>query len=400
MGLFSTLLGAARPDRRPRTLAKAPRRGGVERCEPREMLAADVLLGSVYYEEATGDDSAPDVLQVSFVGGADGTTLDRLVIDGDKLGDGLGTGDVFFDTEPTDPGVFGAVGLTIVETDGFTVTGAEVLDGGTSIAFTFDGFDAGEELVFSIDVDEVSFASGDEVDVTAVAEGGEFQRSHLRGEFSAPGFVDLPLSAQYWDSFDADFDAAEAATGGELTRLPSDVYEFPTEQPDRTAGAVAHAPQVELARLSGYVYHDRDDDGLKEAGEEGIAGVTLELLDTAGSVHATTTTGADGFYEFRNLEKGAWSVREAQPAGWLDGKDTPGSTDGGVSPNGVATNDFIGGVVLDYFDVGENYNFGELLAGSIAGRVHASDGPDCDYENPDELLEGVVVELLSPAGVV
>ena len=57
------------------------RRCQIEELEPRRLMAADVaphvLLGSVYFEEATGDDSQPDIIQVSFVGGAAGTTLNR-----------------------------------------------------------------------------------------------------------------------------------------------------------------------------------------------------------------------------------------------------------------------------------------------------------------------------------
>ena len=60
----------------------APRRGrrfSVESLEERRLMAGDVapqvLLGSVYFEEATGDDSRPDVIQVTFEGGAAGTTL-------------------------------------------------------------------------------------------------------------------------------------------------------------------------------------------------------------------------------------------------------------------------------------------------------------------------------------
>ncbi|MEM1342788.1 MAG: hypothetical protein AAGF68_10725, partial [Pseudomonadota bacterium] len=60
----------------------------VEHLEQRQLLAADVILGGVYFEEATGDDSQPDIIQVSFEGGAEGTVLNRIVIDGDKLSDG------------------------------------------------------------------------------------------------------------------------------------------------------------------------------------------------------------------------------------------------------------------------------------------------------------------------
>ncbi|MEQ8846135.1 SdrD B-like domain-containing protein, partial [Botrimarina sp.] len=300
MGLISSLL-----NRRARRLPKAPRRASVERMEPRQMLAADVLLGSVYFEEATGDDSQPDLLQVSFVGGAAGTTLDRLVIDGDKLGDGLSTGDVFFDTEPGEPGSFKSVGLSVVESVGFQVTGVEVLDGGTAIAFTFEGFEAGEVLVFSVDVDEAQFVAGDTIDTNSLVEGAEFQRSILTGNFSAPGHVDLSVQALYFDAFDATFAAEESAAGAELSQLPDDAYQPGDDFTDRTAGAVARAAQIEYASLSGYVYHDRSDDGLRDAGEEAIGGVTLELIDASGQgTGVYATTDALGYYRFTDLEAG------------------------------------------------------------------------------------------------
>ncbi|CAL1151181.1 unnamed protein product [Cladocopium goreaui] len=393
VGLISTLF------RRPsRPLAKAPRRSGVEPLEQRQMLAADVLLGAVYYEESTGEDTQPDILHVSFVGGAEGTTLDRLVISGDKAGDGFTVNDVFFDIDPAQPGDFAPVGFSLVESDGFEVTGVSVSDGSTDIVFTFDGFDAGETLVFSIDVDEfdqVDPTNGDPV-FNATAEGAEFQFSNIVGDFSAPGHVDLQLSGTYYDFFDDLRVDAESDTGLSLGDLPDDDYESQEDDPVRTAGAVAHAPQLELATLSGFVYHDRDDDGLREPGqsEEPIADVTVELLDASGAVIGATTTDTNGFYEFVDLEQGVYSVRETQPAGWFDGKDTAGSE------GGTVTNDLISLIDLDYGEHSVNNNFGELLGATIGGRVHAMDGPDCDFDNPDVLLEGVTIELLNPAGQV
>ncbi len=61
------------------------------------MAVQPIHFGSVYYEEATGDDSAGDILEVTFRGYAPGTQLTRITIDGDKLKDGgLTLGDIFF----------------------------------------------------------------------------------------------------------------------------------------------------------------------------------------------------------------------------------------------------------------------------------------------------------------
>src|SRR3954453_6033573 len=84
---------SVRTIRSPQSPIRNPRRCQIEELEPRRLFAADiaphVILGSVYFEEATGDDSKPDVIQVSFAGGAAGTTMTRLTINGDKRQDGL-----------------------------------------------------------------------------------------------------------------------------------------------------------------------------------------------------------------------------------------------------------------------------------------------------------------------
>src|SRR3954470_12940089 len=389
----------------------APRRCQIEELEPRRLFAVDVaphvLLGSVYFEEATGDDSQPDVIQVSFTGGAAGTTLNRLTINGDKRQDGLTDGDVFFDTAAGGLGAFQHDGLKIVSAEGFTVNGVTVVDGGSQIVFDLSGFDAGEKLVFSVDADEAQFVDGPNVDTNSLVEGGEFQRSILTGQFSATGDVDLSLTALYWDEFDTNFATAYSQTG-ETLNLPNDNYSVDHDFSDRTAGAVAHAAQIPLATISGWVYHDRNDDGTFQHGtEEGIGAVTVELLDGNGNATGiTTTTSTDpsklGFYEFRNLTPGTYGVREVQPNGWLDGKDAAGDHGGTAAPEPSGTiADKITGAVLNYGDHGLNYNFGELLPSSISGRVHADNGPDCDFDNPNNhWLEGVTIDLLDGNGTL
>ena len=89
---------------------------------------------------------------------------------------------------------------------------------------------------------------------------------------------------------------------------------------------------------------------------------------------------------------------EVHPAGWLDGNDTPGNLGGvaDVSPPG----DMISQIMINWGEMGIEYNFGELLPGSISGRIHADDGPDCDFDDPHHMLEGVQVDLLDGQGNV
>src|SRR6185503_11310302 len=52
-------------------------------------------------------------------------------------------------------------------------------------------------------------------------------------------------------------------------------------------------------------------DGIQDAGELGISGVVVNLLNATGQVIATTTTGANGFYLFNGVAAGSYTVEVA-----------------------------------------------------------------------------------------
>ena len=155
----------------------------------------------------------------------------------------------------------------------------------------------------------------------------------------------------------------------------------------------------EPAALSGYVYHDVNDNGLKESGEEAIAGVTVTLYSLTGEVVAVTTTNSLGWYQFTGLSAGGFRVVESQPANWLDGQDTPGTIDG--TPAGSRTaNDTLQIERLRWGSTGENYNFGEFLPGTLQGTVHADLNRNCYFDTNEWPIAGVRIELLGANGVV
>ena len=121
--------------------------------------------------------------------------------------------------------------------------------------------------------------------------------------------------------------------------------------------------------LSGYVYCDADNDGVKDAGEKGIAGVVVKVTgtDRLGAVNRTTTTNADGFYKFTQLNPGTYKLTETQPSGVTDGKDTLGRlydavTGAQVGNRGTASNDMFSNIQIPKGNpvIGKNYNFGEI----------------------------------------
>jgi uncharacterized repeat protein (TIGR01451 family) len=123
------------------------------------------------------------------------------------------------------------------------------------------------------------------------------------------------------------------------------------------------------ACISGFVYEDNNDNGLKEAGEAGIKDVSVSLTGTdilGNIVSLSTLTSATGAYQFCNLVPGTYKVTETQPANYVDGKDTAGSL------GGTVTNDMIADVTLGSGANGINYNFGERLSFDLSlSKRHA-----------------------------
>ncbi|OGH31288.1 MAG: hypothetical protein A3I54_01035 [Candidatus Levybacteria bacterium RIFCSPLOWO2_02_FULL_41_11] len=74
--------------------------------------------------------------------------------------------------------------------------------------------------------------------------------------------------------------------------------------------------------LSGQKFNDLNGDGVKDQGEPGLAGWTINL---GGDGNDSATTNNDGNYEFTNLGPGSYAIAEEQQAGWAQTAPTGGS---------------------------------------------------------------------------
>ncbi len=153
--------------------------------------------------------------------------------------------------------------------------------------------------------------------------------------------------------------------------------------------------EITPASIAGNIYVDLDEDCIRDANEQPIAGVTVTLLDQAGNVVATAQTDAAGRYSFGNLRPGQYSVRESQPSGYFQGGQRAGSGGGDAS-----TQDVISSISLSPGSQLVDYDFCELLPGSIAGIVFADLDFDCIHDVSEATLSGVSVELLDGTGSV
>ncbi len=489
-----------------------------EQMEPRQLMTAappQIHFGSVFFDPAPGTNTAPNTIQITFVGGAPGTELSQLVIDGSKNQLGLAVGDIVWKS-PGGPSQSGQSPLTVVSSNGFQVLNETAVDGGTQIILTLSGFVSGDKLVLTDNAERITAIDPATHAVTTapLAKGNNFQSAHLFGTFIAPHYENLSINTAFVAGYDTLFTQNNTTYGSTLD-LPPQNYMPPstTDQSNQTAGAnvlvtqtplpisiggtvfsdpnlnnnrdsgepgvggvtltlyesdgsqyvstgqatttdangnylfqwlqpgtyqvVESQPQgyfavgakagsvngstdgtvasslvvsqiavlggedsvendfalAQAVNLSGYVYHDTNNNGLRETGEQGIGGVTIVVTPVStldgSTASLTTTTAADGSWSVTGLAPGQYKVIETtQPAGYLDGKVTPGSLGGIVAPVG----DEIDGVTLTGGQSGTEYDFGKRLPASLSGNV-----TDC---LTNQSLAGVTVQLLDSGGNV
>ncbi len=155
------------------------------------------------------------------------------------------------------------------------------------------------------------------------------------------------------------------------------------------------------ASIKGTVYHDRNDNGVQDDGEEGIGGVLIQLFDNNGNVVQETRTDAQGDYCFEDLIAGTYKIVESQPATFNDGKDTLGTVagaDGSTTPSGFVEADAFCDIVLEGGDQGTEYNFGELRLASVKGTVFHDVNNDGVQDSGEEGIANVLIQLFDADG--
>ncbi|MDZ4780472.1 MAG: SdrD B-like domain-containing protein, partial [Planctomycetia bacterium] len=148
--------------------------------------------------------------------------------------------------------------------------------------------------------------------------------------------------------------------------------------------------EILASSIAGFVYVDADNDGVFDPGEAPIPNTTITLTgtdDLGNAINQVDTTDAAGAYLFENLRPGTYTITETQPAGFLDGKDTIGT------PGGTTANDVFSNIVLPTGFNGEDNNFGEILASSIAGFVYVDADNDGVFDPGEAPIPNTTITL-------
>ncbi len=81
--------------------------------------------------------------------------------------------------------------------------------------------------------------------------------------------------------------------------------------------------EYQLASLGNTIFNDLNDNGVQDALDPGIKGVTVDLLDNSGVNIDTTLTDDTGNYLFTSLVAGTYTVTMTLPSGLIPGNNCP-----------------------------------------------------------------------------
>ncbi len=170
--------------------------------------------------------------------------------------------------------------------------------------------DAGEPGIAGILVqvfDGASLVGTDTTDANGEYLVGNLPAGDYTVQFNLPGgreFTTQDAGAD--DTVDSDPDAT-----GRTAVIPLAAGE---NNIDVDAG-VLPIPVVELGSISNLVFEDTNGDGIQDAGEPGVAGVTVTVRNSLGAVVATATTDANGEYIVEDLPADTYTVEFTVPGG-------------------------------------------------------------------------------------
>ncbi len=383
-----------------------------EVMEQRRVLSADPVIAAVTYLEGdAGQDTTPDHFEVTFEGGAETTALTQFTINGDQdLSGDLSDGDMFFDPDKLAPGTGGYHPFQFDAANSYGIDAGDITSfsisaNGLQLSVDVDNFAAGDVLAFTIDVDEVERFRFDKI-----ASGVEFEGSFFDAQFVdqhytfevkdvaivavlEDGFAQPQQSGIFFDEYDALID--------EGTNLAASTVNLPGDNEsgnaNRTAGAIAaYDLIVKPVSISGNVYHDKDIDCERDAGEDGIEGVEIRLqrFNESTGIYddaATTKTDANGYYEFGkdlNLTPGRFRLVEVQPDGYLNVGEGSGSHGGLSGENVIADID-----IPDGGSAATDYDFKEVRPASLSGNVWHDENNDGVYDPGEQGIANVLIQV-------
>ena len=249
--------------------------------------------------------------------------------------------------------------------------------------------DGGEAGVAGVTVNLFT-AAGDPAGSTTTAGDGSYGFASLRpGDYFIsftllPGYMFTLADQGGDDTLDSDADPDSGATA--VTTLDPGENDLAWD-----------AGMNEFSAIGDRVWYDTDMDGVQDAGETGVAGVTVNLYTGAGDPAGSTITAGDGSYGFIALVPGDYSVEFVLPANHIFSEADQGGDDAADSDADTAT----GETAVTTLDPGETdttWDAGIFELASIGDRAWYDTDMDGVQDAGEAGIDGIIVNLYDDGG--
>ncbi len=157
-----------------------------------------------------------------------------------------------------------------------------------------------------------------------------------------------------------------------------------------------NADIIAKSKIGDKIWEDINANGIQDAGELGIEGVTVQLKDSAGLVVGTQTTGANGDYLF-TVDAGTYSVAIVAPTGYVVSTPNQGldnSVDSDFATNGASTTSY----TLAAGETNLNVDGGLYKLAELGDRVWIDANKNGIQDANEAGVSGVKVTLLDATG--
>jgi protocatechuate 3,4-dioxygenase beta subunit len=298
-------------------------------------------------------------------------------------------------------------GNVITTVDAGIVSNPNVFDSKSSIGdFVWNDLnnngiqDAGEPGIPGVTV-TLYAADGTTVIATTTTDAlGKYQFSNLPAGTYIVGFSGFPAgyslstlpNAGADDTKDSDADPGTGKTGP-ITLLAGQV--------NTTVDAALRNPAV-LASVGNFVWNDVNGNGHQDAGEPGVPGVSVYLLDNLGNVLKNTVSDANGFYLFTDLAAGTYSIRFGNlPTGFVatakDAAPANDNTDSDANTASLTTDPFT--LAAGGIDLTRDFGVRSTTTASVGDYVWSDVDGDGQQDANEPGIAGVLITLYNSANV-
>ncbi|MEL7531849.1 MAG: SdrD B-like domain-containing protein, partial [Bacteroidota bacterium] len=157
------------------------------------------------------------------------------------------------------------------------------------------------------------------------------------------------------------------------------------------------------------VWFDQNGDGVQDADEQGIAGLTVYLCNGAGPCSAgaaidSATTDYDGIYSFYEVVDGTYSLNVVPPAGFSpsSGPESVGSSDVDIVISGGAISSLAGSACSNC-ELAVDFGYEIVGSFSLSGTVCLDDGSEdglCTGIAGEEAQDDLIIYLYNDEGLL